>query len=91
MWYLRAYVWFLVLAPFIYALTRKFKSLIPLTGMFAVVVLGVLNIDTAGFGWAAGDIVLYSTCAAAGMAWLVDGRPSLRTLHFAAVAFLVGA
>jgi CubicO group peptidase (beta-lactamase class C family)/peptidoglycan/LPS O-acetylase OafA/YrhL len=90
MWYLRAYVWVLVLAPFIYALTRKFKSFIPLIGMIAVVVLGVLNIDTAGFGWAAGDIVLYSTCAAAGMAWLVDGRPSPRTLHFAAVAFLVG-
>ena len=91
MWYLRAYVWVLVLSPFIYALTRKFKSIIPIAGMIAVVALGVWNIDTAGFGWAAGDIVLYSTCAAAGMAWLVDGRPSLRALHFAAVAFLVGA
>jgi CubicO group peptidase (beta-lactamase class C family) len=90
MWYLRAYVWVLLFAPIIYALTRKFKSLIPLTGMIAVVVLGVLNIDAAGFGWAAGDIVLYSTCAAAGMAWLVDGRPSPRTLHIAAIAFLVG-
>lgn len=91
MWYLRAYVWVLILSPFIYALTRKFKSIIPMAGMIAVVALGVWNIDTAGFGWAAGDIVLYSTCAAAGMAWLVDGRPSPRSLHFAAIAFLVGA
>jgi len=91
MWYLRAYVWVLILSPFIYALTRKWKSIIPITGIIAVVVLGVWNIDTAGFGWAVGDIVLYSTCTAAGMAWLVQGRPSPRTLHFAAFAFLVGA
>ncbi len=91
MWYLRAYVWVLVLAPFIYALTRRFKSLIPIAGIIAVVALAVRNIDTAGFGWAAGDILLYSTCTAAGMAWLVDGRPSPRTLHFAAIAFLAGA
>ena len=91
MWYLRAYVWVLVLAPFIYALTRRFKSLIPIAGIIAVVALAVWNIDTAGFGWAAGDILLYSTCTAAGMAWLVDGRPSPRTLHFAAIAFLAAA
>ena len=91
MWYLRAYVWVLVLSPFIYALTRRFKSLIPIAGMIAVVALGVFNIDTAGFGWAAGDIVLYSTCAAAGMAWLVNGRPSPRTLHVTAIAFLAAA
>lgn len=91
MWYLRAYVWVLILAPFIYALTRRFKSLIPVTGMIAVIALGLWNIDTPGFGWAVGDIVLYSTCAAAGMAWLVDGRPSQRTLHFAAIAFLAAA
>ena len=91
MWYLRAYVWVLVLAPFIYALTRRFKSLIPIAGIIAVVALAVWNIDTAGFGWAAGDILLYSTCTAAGMAWLVGGRPSPRTLHFAAIAFLAAA
>jgi CubicO group peptidase (beta-lactamase class C family)/peptidoglycan/LPS O-acetylase OafA/YrhL len=91
MWYLRAYVWVLVLSPFIYALTRKFKSIIPIAGMIAVVALGVGNIDTAGFGWATGDIVLYSTCAAAGMAWLIDGRPSPRSLHITAIAFLAGA
>jgi CubicO group peptidase (beta-lactamase class C family) len=62
-----------------------------MAGMIAVVALGVWNIDTAGFGWAAGDIVLYSTCAAAGMAWLVDGRPSPRSLHITAIAFLAGA
>ena len=91
MWYLRAYVWVLILAPFIYALTRKFKSLIPIVGMIVVVVLGVLDIDITGFGWVVGDIVLYSTCAAAGMAWLVNGRPSPRSLHIAAIAFLAGA
>ena len=50
MWYLRAYVWVLILSPFIYALTRKFKSIIPMAGMIAVVALGVWNIDTAGDG-----------------------------------------
>ncbi|MEY3558069.1 MAG: hypothetical protein RL374_775 [Actinomycetota bacterium] len=91
MWYLRAYVWVLILSPIIYALTRRLNSFIPIAGMIAVVVLGVLNIDTTGFGWAVGDIVLYSTCAAAGMAWLVHGRPSPRSLHIAAIAFLAGA
>ncbi|MFI0460774.1 MAG: serine hydrolase [Ilumatobacteraceae bacterium] len=91
MWYLRAYVWVLVLAPFIYSLTRRFTSLIPVAGIIAVIALAIWNIDTAGFGWAVGDIVLYSTCTAAGMAWLVNGRPSVRTLHYAATAFLAGA
>ena len=91
MWYLRAYVWVLMLAPFICALTRKWKSLIPTIGIVAVVVFGIWKNDTTGFGWAVGDILLYSTCTAAGMAWLVDGRPSPRTLHFAAIVFLAGA
>ena len=91
MWYLRAYVWVLVLAPFIYALTRRFKSLIPIAGIIAVVALAVWNIDTAGFGWAAGDILLYSTCTAAGMAWLVGGRPSPPTPSFVSIAFLAAA
>jgi CubicO group peptidase (beta-lactamase class C family)/peptidoglycan/LPS O-acetylase OafA/YrhL len=90
MWYLRAYVWVLVLAPFIYALTRRFKSLIPVVGIIAVIALGIWDIDSTGFGWAVGDIVLYSTCTAAGMAWLVDGRPSPRSLHVTAFAFLAG-
>ena len=88
MWYLRAYVWVLVLAPFIYALTRRWKSLIPTVGIVAVVAFGIWNTDTTGFSWAVGDILLYSTCTAAGMAWLVHGRPSARALHYAAIAFL---
>ena len=88
MWYLRAYVWVLVLAPFIYVLTRRWKSLIPAVGIVAVVAFGIWNTDTSGFSWAVGDILLYSTCTAAGMAWLVHGRPSARTLHYAAIAFL---
>ena len=91
MWYLRAYVWVLVLAPFIYVLTRRWKSLIPAVGIVAVVAFGIWNTDTTGFSWAVGDILLYSTCTAAGMAWLVHGRPSARTLHYAAIAFLAAA
>ena len=91
MWYLRAYVWVLVLSPFIYALTRRFKSLIPVVGIIAVIALGIWEIDSTGFGWAVGDIVLYSTCTAAGMAWLVHGRPSPQSLHVTAFAFLAGA
>ena len=91
LWYLRAYVWILFLAPFLYALTRRLKSLIPILGMIAVIGLGVWNIDTDGFGWAVGDIVLYSTCTAAGMAWLSSGRPSLRNLRVATFLFFVAA
>jgi len=91
MWYLRAYVWVLVLAPLIHLLTRQWKSLIPATGMIAVVVLGLWHIDSAGFGWAVGDIVLYSTCAAAGMAWLAHDRPTLGSLRIAAITFLLVA
>ena len=91
MWYLRAYVWVLVLSPFIYALTRRFKSLIPVVGIIAVIAIGIWEIDSTGFGWAVGDIVLYSTCTAAGMAWLVHGRPSPQSLHVTAFAFLAGA
>jgi len=91
MWYLRAYRWVLVLAPFIYAFTRRWKSLIPAVGIVAVVAFGIWNTDTTGFSWAVGDILLYSTCTAAGMAWLVHGRPSARTLHYAAITFLTAA
>jgi CubicO group peptidase (beta-lactamase class C family)/peptidoglycan/LPS O-acetylase OafA/YrhL len=91
LWYLRAYVWILLLAPFLYALTCRLKSLIPILGMIAVIGLGVWNIDTDGFGWAVGDIVLYSTCTAAGMAWLSSGRPSLRDLRTATFLFFVTA
>jgi len=91
LWYLRAYVWILLLAPFLYAATRRWKSLIPVLGMLAVVGLGVWNLDTEGFGWAVGDIVLYSTCTAAGMAWLSSGRPSPRTLRVASYFFFLAA
>ena len=91
LWYLRAYVWVLLLAPFLYALTRRWKSLIPVLGMFAVIGLGVWNLDTDGFGWAVGDIVLYATCTAAGMAWLSSGRPSPRNLRVATCFFFLAA
>lgn len=91
MWYLRAYVWVLVLSPFIYALTRRWKSFIPVIGIIAVVAFGIGNNDTTGFSWAVGDILLYSTCTAAGMAWFVQGRPSTRALRYAAIAFLAAA
>lgn len=91
LWYLRAYVWVLLLAPFLYALTRRWKSLIPVLGMIAVLSLGIWNLDADGFGWAIGDIVLYSTCTAAGMAWLASGRPSPRALRVATFSFFLAA
>ncbi len=91
LWYLRAYLWVLVLSPFVYALTRRLGSAVPLLGMAAVIILGLRNFDTDGLGWAIGDIVLYSTCSAAGMAWFASGRPSSRTLSGSAIIFLFGA
>lgn len=91
LWYLRAYIWVLVLAPFIYVATRRWGSIIPAAGMITVLVLGIWKIDGDGIGWAVGDIVLYSTCAAAGMAWLATDRPSVRTLRISTIAFALCA
>lgn len=81
LWYLRAYVWVLLLSPILFYAVRKFRSLVPSFGIFAVILIGLLNWDTSNVGWIVGDVVLYATCTAAGMTWLARERPSPRTLR----------
>ena len=89
LWYLRAYVWVLLLAPVLYFLSKRIKSVLPFLGVLCIVYLGVTEKDVAGFGWIVGDIVLYATFAAAGMTLLAEGRPKKSTLAFTSIGFLI--
>jgi peptidoglycan/LPS O-acetylase OafA/YrhL len=92
LWYIRAYVWFILLSPLMYAIYKK-------TGWFAIVtpivLIGVL--DKTGFGLPAvadaamWDFVTYAACWMAGFAHR-DGRlariePSLTVI----AAIVLGA
>lgn len=88
LWYLRAYVWVLILSPILFYGVKKFGAMIPALGAMSVFVLGWRSLDHSGLSWAIGDVVLYSTYAAAGMMWLSGDRVSRRTLMpLAAIAF----
>ena len=81
LWYLRAYVWVLLLSPILFHAVRKFRSLVPTFGILSVILIGLLKWDTSNVGWIVGDVVLYATCTAAGMTWLSHERPSPRSLR----------
>jgi len=81
LWYLRAYIWVLIFSPVLYLSVRKWNSWVPLFGTLCVVVLGLFNLDVGGINWIIGDIVLYATCTAAGMAWLSASRPQPSSLR----------
>jgi len=93
LWYLRAYIWVLIFSPFLYLAVRKWSSWVPLGGIVSVVVLGLYNLDVFGVSWIIGDVVLYATCTAAGMAWLSASRPAPESLRIPALllAVCVGA
>ena len=89
LWYLRAYVWVLLLAPVLYFLSKRLKSYLPVFGALTIVYLGITERDTAGLGWIVGDIVLYATFATAGMTLLAKGRPERNVLIGIASGFLI--
>lgn len=89
LWYIRAYIWVLLFSPIIYFAVQKARSIIPSIGMVTVVLLGWKSIDTSSAGWIVGDVVLYATCTAAGMAWLSANRPEPSRLRLTSIAFLV--
>ena len=89
LWYLRAYVWVLLLAPALYLLAKRLKSCLPVFGALTIVYLGISERDTAGLGWIVGDIVLYATFATAGMTLLAKSRPQRNVLIGMASGFLI--
>lgn len=92
LWYLRAYVWVLLLSPLLFICSRKWKRVTPLIGISLVFFIGWQKLDSSEFGWAVGDIILYATCTVIGMAWLTGSRPSRRSLgSVTAIAFLAAA
>lgn len=90
LWYLRAYVWVLIVSPILFYGARKIGTVAPIFGCLVVITLGWLSFDTSDVSWAVGDVVLYSTCAVAGMVWLANERLPRRTLlSFSAIALTV--
>lgn len=90
LWYLRAYVWVLLLSPILFHAVRRFRFLVPIFGITCVVLIGLFNLDTSNIGWIVGDVVLYATCAAVGMAWLSQERPSVPSLRKSMAALGIG-
>jgi CubicO group peptidase (beta-lactamase class C family)/peptidoglycan/LPS O-acetylase OafA/YrhL len=91
LWYLRAYVWVLLLSPLLFICTKKWKRATPLIGVSLVLAMGWQELDSSGFGWAVGDIILYATCTVIGMAWLTGSRPSRRSLGTTALISFIAA
>ena len=91
LWYLRAYVWILILSPLLFICARKWKRATPLIGISLVLFVGWQKLDSSEFGWAVGDIILYATCTVIGMAWLTGNRPSRRSLGSTALISFVAA
>jgi CubicO group peptidase (beta-lactamase class C family)/peptidoglycan/LPS O-acetylase OafA/YrhL len=89
LWYVRAYLWILLLSPILFILVRKFGTIIPIVGCLVVLCMALLAVDESGLGWVIGDVFLYSTCATAGMAWLHQHeirRTSLVTIGACSIA-----
>ena len=91
LWYLRAYVWVLIVSPILYYGAKKLGSFAPLIGLATVVTLGWFSLDTSDVSWAIGDVVLYSTCAMAGMVWFAGERLPRRKLISASAIASVAA
>jgi CubicO group peptidase (beta-lactamase class C family)/peptidoglycan/LPS O-acetylase OafA/YrhL len=91
LWYLRAYVWVLLLSPLLFICTKRWKLATPLIGISLVLIVGWQELDSSEFGWAVGDIILYATCTAIGMAWLTGNRPSRRSLSTVALISFTAA
>lgn len=91
LWYLRAYVWVLLFSPVLFLCTKKWKRATPLVGVLLVLFMGWQQLDSSGFSWAVGDIILYATCTAIGMSWLAGDRPSRRSLGSVALISFIAA
>lgn len=89
LWYLQAYVWILLLSPALWWIARRWGGRTVTVGAAATLISTLSGASAGTNGWAVGNVVLYSTCAVAGMTWLRDGLPSrtrlLATMTTAAV------
>ena len=91
LWYLRAYVWVLIASPLLYIGAKKLGFIAPFIGAVSVLTLSWFSLDQSELSWAIGDVVLYSTCAVAGMVWLSGERISSKKLLPVAGAMFVAA
>lgn len=93
LWYLQSYLWVVLLSPILWWTSRRLGTAAVAIGAFFTTVASLTGFDSGTTSWQAGDVVLYSTCAVAGMVWLKDGIPSSSKLMRACVvsAFLVAA
>ena len=106
LWYLRAYLWMVLLAPVILLAARRLRVALPalVGGIVAVEVARRASLPLVGAGWprlALGDATCYGTFAVLGAAWPrlqagaalggSAGRFSPRRLGVAAVALGGGA
>ena len=73
LWYVSAYIWVLLLSPVLASAARMFGIAAVLAGALLVVVQSQFGGLVGAGSWALGDVVLYSTCALAGMSWSVSG------------------
>jgi CubicO group peptidase (beta-lactamase class C family)/peptidoglycan/LPS O-acetylase OafA/YrhL len=101
LWYLRAMLWVLLLAPFLLRLTRRFRRASLAGAVLAVVVLDLVGRDVswlptslAQAPWLLGDLALYGGFAMLGMAHhdgLLDGIGRRVWLELAALSAGVAA
>lgn len=89
LWYLQSYVWVLILSPLLWRIAQLHGTTAVMSGSLVVSVLSFTEVTTTGIMWQVGNVVLYSTCALAGMVWLRDGTPERS--HLVAVAAVSAA
>lgn len=91
MWYLRAYVWVLILAPALVVISRRMPRSGVVIGAILLVVASTQFAATGAVGWMMSDIVLYSLCTLIGMSFFHEEVPSPRTFKMLALATAVAA
>lgn len=88
MWYLRAYVWVLILAPVLLLVARRAPRSGLSLSILAVLCVSAFGLDMGPRRWMVGDILLYGTCALAGMVCLVKTWPTARQCTAVSIASL---
>ncbi len=92
LWYLQSYLWVVLLSPILWWTSRRLGAGAVAIGSLLTITLSLTEFDSSTTTWQVGDVVLYSTCAVAGMVWLKDGIPSSdRLMRACAVSALLVA
>lgn len=76
LWYLQSYLWVVLLSPVLWWASRRLGATAAAIGALVTTAASLTGFDSGSTTWQVGDVVLYATCAVAGMVWLKDGIPS---------------